>query len=57
MPSVVISEFEIVAQPERPSGEAPMPVPPSGEAANIGARQIERLLRRHRERMLRIWAH
>jgi len=57
MPSVVISEFEIVAQQERPSSDVPAPVPPSGEAANIGAQQIERLLRRHRERALRIWAH
>ena len=54
--AVVINEFEVVAEPLNPppqeSAAAPEPAPPPSTAHDL-----ERVLRRQRERAARLWAH
>ncbi len=56
MGSVVIHEFEVETQPPDSIGETP-----SGDSvsppANLDAHEIARIVRHHRDRAMRGWAH
>jgi hypothetical protein len=54
--AVIIHEFEVDVQPEsQPSGAAP--VAPSVSTPQVGAQEIEHIMRRQLERFERLRAH
>jgi hypothetical protein len=54
--TVVINEFELVPQPPpAPAGEQKPQPPP--EPSPLPASEVERIVRRQRERAARVWAH
>jgi len=61
MAQVIINEFELVPAPPSASAEgepaAAEGQPPEGEAGHSPVLEIERVVRRHHDRLRRVWAH
>lgn len=55
---VVINEFEVVPQPQpsHPPSEAEQPTG-SAPSAGLNPRDVEKMVERNHERLLRVWAH
>jgi hypothetical protein len=56
MASVVIHEFEVEVPPESQTAST-TPAASSAPEAHMGAQEVECIMRRHKERAARLWAH
>jgi hypothetical protein len=56
MASVVIHEFEVEVPPESQTAST-TPAASSVPEAHMGAQEVECIMRRHKERAARLWAH